>query len=151
MRAVFFFSSRRRHTRLTCDWSSDVCSSDLPSRATAILRSSVSESAAFLIKVATQDSDTELRKLAVARLGELAGEQALGTLRQTATSTDADTELQKQAVVAISRRPASESVPLLINIARTHAKPEIRRQAFVLLGRTNDPAAVEFLRSVLTK
>src|SRR6266571_6113439 len=24
----FFFSSRRRHTRLTCDWSSDVCSSD---------------------------------------------------------------------------------------------------------------------------
>src|SRR3954464_299503 len=26
----FFFSSRRRHTRLSCDWSSDVCSSDLP-------------------------------------------------------------------------------------------------------------------------
>src|SRR6267142_2111019 len=25
----FFFSSRRRHTSLTCDWSSDVCSSDL--------------------------------------------------------------------------------------------------------------------------
>src|SRR5438477_12900080 len=29
---VFFFSSRRRHTRLTCDWSSDVCSSDLEYR-----------------------------------------------------------------------------------------------------------------------
>src|SRR4051812_49701914 len=28
----FFFSSRRRHTRLTCDWSSDVCSSDLADR-----------------------------------------------------------------------------------------------------------------------
>src|SRR5262249_56369429 len=27
--AVFFFSSRRRHTRLVSDWSSDVCSSDL--------------------------------------------------------------------------------------------------------------------------
>src|SRR5215211_3195235 len=27
----FFFSSRRRHTRSLCDWSSDVCSSDLPS------------------------------------------------------------------------------------------------------------------------
>src|SRR5207237_6780320 len=26
----FFFSSRRRHTRFKCDWSSDVCSSDLP-------------------------------------------------------------------------------------------------------------------------
>src|SRR2546426_5301801 len=28
----FFFSSRRRHTRLQGDWSSDVCSSDLPRR-----------------------------------------------------------------------------------------------------------------------
>src|SRR2546429_2486270 len=28
-RVVFFFSSRRRHTRCSRDWSSDVCSSDL--------------------------------------------------------------------------------------------------------------------------
>src|SRR5689334_23706219 len=27
--SVFFFSSRIRHTRWNCDWSSDVCSSDL--------------------------------------------------------------------------------------------------------------------------
>src|SRR2546430_10275389 len=26
---LVFFSSRRRHTRFDCDWSSDVCSSDL--------------------------------------------------------------------------------------------------------------------------
>src|SRR5471030_1955466 len=30
---VFFFSSRRRHTRCLSDWSSDVCSSDLPGQA----------------------------------------------------------------------------------------------------------------------
>src|SRR5882762_7782360 len=29
MHCLFFFSSRRRHTRFKCDWSSDVCSSDL--------------------------------------------------------------------------------------------------------------------------
>src|SRR5207247_6420223 len=34
----FFFSSRRRHTRSTRDWSSDVCSSDLAT-ATATLTS----------------------------------------------------------------------------------------------------------------
>src|SRR5256885_9924003 len=34
---VFFFSSRRRHTRLQGDWSSDVCSSDLVPR--GIIRS----------------------------------------------------------------------------------------------------------------
>src|SRR6266568_4299758 len=35
----FFFSSRRRHTRWNCDWSSDVCSSDLlPSVEYAVLQ-----------------------------------------------------------------------------------------------------------------
>jgi HEAT repeat protein len=108
--------------------------------------------AQFLIRVATeQDADRELRKMAVMRLGEIAGEQALGTLRETLGRADADTQLQVQAVVAIGRRPAAESVPLLINVARTHPKPEVRKQAFIILGRTGDPAAVEFLKSVLTK
>ncbi len=106
---------------------------------------------AFLIRVASQDTDAEFRKTAVARLGEIAGEQATAALRRTATSLDADTELQRQAVSAIARRHNSEAVPLLIQIARTHAKPEIRKHAFVLLGRTGDPSAVEFLKSVLMK
>src|SRR5438034_9745040 len=33
----FFFSSRRRHTRSLCDWSSDVCSSDLTAKAEPLL------------------------------------------------------------------------------------------------------------------
>src|SRR3989339_1136938 len=33
----FFFSSRRRHTRLVSDWSSDVCSSDLMIRHTRLV------------------------------------------------------------------------------------------------------------------
>src|SRR5690606_39793330 len=32
---LFFFSSRRRHTRFSRDWSSDVCSSDLQQHQTA--------------------------------------------------------------------------------------------------------------------
>src|SRR5260370_15843076 len=39
----FFFSSRRRHTRFKCDWSSDVCSSDL--EAEEFLRGSFLEQA----------------------------------------------------------------------------------------------------------
>src|SRR5690348_18011938 len=34
---IIFFSSRRRHTRWTGDWSSDVCSSDLAYRSGALL------------------------------------------------------------------------------------------------------------------
>src|SRR5689334_1137044 len=33
----FFFSSRRRHTRWNCDWSSDVCSSDLGTKAADLI------------------------------------------------------------------------------------------------------------------
>src|SRR5688500_20199431 len=33
---MFFFSSRRRHTRLQGDWSSDVCSSDLERKIIAV-------------------------------------------------------------------------------------------------------------------
>src|SRR5262249_59978139 len=35
-RVFFFFSSRRRHTRLVSDWSSDVCSSDLARERAAV-------------------------------------------------------------------------------------------------------------------
>src|SRR5207302_8364034 len=37
----FFFSSRRRHTRFSRDWSSDVCSSDLPQTPSQARRRSV--------------------------------------------------------------------------------------------------------------
>src|SRR5207248_6183166 len=37
---VFFFSSRRRHTRSYGDWSSDVCSSDLKMASSATLTAS---------------------------------------------------------------------------------------------------------------
>src|SRR5215469_5184519 len=35
---IFFFSSRRRHTRSLRDWSSDVCSSDLPCKRSSTCR-----------------------------------------------------------------------------------------------------------------
>src|SRR5207253_7629825 len=39
-RCLFFFSSRRRHTRWPRDWSSDVCSSDLIQQAASYLAAS---------------------------------------------------------------------------------------------------------------
>src|SRR6266567_6813441 len=43
-RFMFFFSSRRRHTRFDCDWSSDVCSSDLLNGSPRIARHSCATS-----------------------------------------------------------------------------------------------------------
>src|SRR5688572_12301929 len=44
----FFFSSRRRHTRFDCDWSSDVCSSDLRGRDIHVALASTHTAAAIL-------------------------------------------------------------------------------------------------------
>src|SRR5207248_5788499 len=43
--SVFFFSSRRRHTRSYGDWSSDVCSSDLQRQKLSVIGSKVSRTA----------------------------------------------------------------------------------------------------------
>lgn len=107
--------------------------------------------AAFLINLAERDPDSEVRKQAIIQLGEIAGEQALGALSERVARADDNTEMQKAAVIAIGRRRASESVPLLINVARTHPKLEVRKQAFLQLGRSGDPSAVSFLKEVLLK
>src|SRR5437762_10058304 len=43
LRSLFFFSSRRRHTRYIGDWSSDVCSSDLSDDACFVRRSATGD------------------------------------------------------------------------------------------------------------
>src|SRR6267143_858716 len=55
----FFFSSRRRHTRWNCDWSSDVCSSDLVRHAL--------ESATFGTRVGQASRTTYGRAVALAQ------------------------------------------------------------------------------------
>src|SRR5260370_10256277 len=69
----FFFSSRRRHTRFKCDWSSDVCSSDL----SMILASSAStkqqldaEEAKIIDAMHTEDFRVAVKKFTSKRSEE---------------------------------------------------------------------------------
>src|SRR5260370_17819985 len=61
----FFFSSRRRHTRFKCDWSSDVCSSDLSASLILYNTCSIREKAAQKV---------------FSRLGEYRTKQAAGQI-----------------------------------------------------------------------
>src|SRR5205809_5194267 len=65
---LFFFSSRRRHTRCSRDWSSDVCSSDLLWNASffcgscAVLRrKALNEIGGVAVETVTEDAHTALR------------------------------------------------------------------------------------------
>src|SRR2546427_11510883 len=64
----FFFSSRRRHTRFDCDWSSDVCSSDLEFLAVA--------------------REAEARGYHTAWTGEVSGYDAISVMTLIASHTE---------------------------------------------------------------
>src|SRR5436853_5046429 len=55
---LFFFSSRRRHTRCLSDWSSDVCSSDLTGKTGT--PSAVTAGAGFTVTVNAVDANWNL-------------------------------------------------------------------------------------------
>src|SRR5688500_20406360 len=89
----FFFSSRRRHTRLQGDWSSDVCSSDLEGAAS--LMDAVEKS---LVGPRVLTEPTVRDRLRAAKVKELDGRIA----KLTATLTPGDVELDK--AIAARRR-----------------------------------------------
>ncbi len=105
----------------------------------------------FLIQIAEKETDREVRKQAIFWLGQKAGQRALEVLGTTVEKSDEDTEVQKQAVFSISQRKKDESVPMLIKIAKTHAKPEVRKQALFWLGQIDDERALELFKEILSK
>src|SRR5215204_6727882 len=56
----FFFSSRRRHTRSLCDWSSDVCSSDLHSGQIAFPGGKIDADDPSPLDTALREADEEI-------------------------------------------------------------------------------------------
>lgn len=62
-----------------------------------------------------------------------------------------DDEMRKQAVFVLSQRPRSESVPELIDLARTAKRPVIRREAIFWLGQTGDMRAADVYAELLKR
>ncbi|HEX8128331.1 MAG TPA: HEAT repeat domain-containing protein [Pyrinomonadaceae bacterium] len=113
------------------------------------MKSKQAEDKLFAVARGGDNSNAELRRHAIHMIGERAGKRSLDLLRETVESSSAETQVQVQAVHAISERPAEESVPLLIKIARTHPNQQVRRRAIHVLGESGDPRALEFFREVL--
>jgi hypothetical protein len=56
-----------------------------------------------------------------------------------------------QAVFALSQMPKAQSVPALLEVARTHRDPAIRRRAMFWLGQTDDPCALDLFVEILKR
>ena len=51
----------------------------------------------------------------------------------------------------MTQLPSDQGVPLLIQVARTHASAEVRKQAMFWLGQSKDQRALEFFEDVLRR
>ena len=103
-----------------------------------------------LFRIARTGKEPRSRGDALFWLAQRAGDKVAATIRER-VDQDPDTDVKKKAVFALSQLPKDEGVPLLIQVARSNANPEVRRQAMFWLGQTKDPRAVEFFAEILSK
>ena len=103
-----------------------------------------------LIRMAEKDSDAKVRSQAMFWLAQKAGEKAAGFL-SSAAQNDPEVEVKKKAVFALSQLPKDEGIPRLIQVAETNASREVRKQAIFWLGQSNDPRALKYLETVLSR
>ena len=101
----------------------------------------------LLLRVARDDSrGMNVRREALLWLGMGAVEH-LG-IEDTGKDTP-DDEMRTQAVFVLSQRPKSESVPTLMDLARSAKYPSAKRSAIFWLGQTGDPRAADVFAELL--
>jgi hypothetical protein len=101
----------------------------------------------FLLRVARDENrPSSIRKGALTWLASGVTEK-LGLV--DARSESDEDEVRDQVVFALSQRPKSESVPELIDLARTSKHPSARRSAIFWLGQTGDARAVDVYADLL--
>jgi HEAT repeat protein len=121
--------------------------------AVAVHGGSEEQAVDFLIGVAEKETDRENKRQAIFWLGQKAGKRSIDYLQSTLNSDSGDVEVQKQAVFAISQRDASEAIPILIKVAKTHPSLEVRKQAIFWMSQAEgeDERVVAFLKELLEK
>jgi HEAT repeats len=103
-----------------------------------------------LLVAARDGATTHVRGQALFWLAQRAGDKAVGAISD-AIARDPETSVKTRAVFALSQLPKAEGVPLLIQVARTHSNPAVRKQAMFWLGQSKDPRALKFFEEILFK
>jgi hypothetical protein len=106
----------------------------------------------WLLALARNGSESNrMREKAVFWLGQAAGREVTRQLSGLAADQTQNREVQEQAVFALSQRPREEGIPALLQIARTHRDPEVRKKAMFWLAQSRDPRAVDLFEEILRR
>ncbi|MEN8145535.1 MAG: HEAT repeat domain-containing protein, partial [Gemmatimonadota bacterium] len=106
--------------------------------------------AAWLMERALDaNEDIELRKIALHWAGQ-SGEVQMAALIALYDRTD-DRDVKEQLIFVYSRRDEAAAMDKLLEIARTEADPELRKNAIFWIGQSGDPRAEDVLLEILTQ
>ncbi len=103
----------------------------------------------LVIDAARNDKDPHIRGQALMWLAQRAVAQVSREAIQNAIASDPDSSVRDRAVSALSQMPNGEGVPILIDLAKNHKDPNVRKKAMQGLGQSKDPRALDFFASVL--
>src|SRR2546421_3001322 len=133
---VFFFSSRRRHTRSDRDWSSDVCSSDLfRGFAGQIVSGRVKQGD----RIRVLPSGRESR---VARIVTADGDLPAAVAGQSVTLTlDSEIDVSRGDVIAAGDSPPQVANQFEATIVWLHDAPMLQGRAYLMKAGTRTVAA----------
>ncbi len=104
-----------------------------------------------LVAIARTHPMSNTRNDAIFWLSQRAGDQLAAAAIVDAIERDPDTDVKKRAVFALSQLPKDESIPKLIDVAKSNKNAAVRQQAMFWLGQSNDPRALKFFEDVLLK
>jgi HEAT repeat protein len=103
----------------------------------------------LVIEAARHDKDAHIRGQALFWLAQRAAAQISKQAIQNAVDTDPDSAVRERAVFALSQLPNGGGIPMLIELAKTHRDPAVRKKAMFWLGQSKDPRALDFFAQVL--
>ena len=117
----------------------------------ALTRSPEADAIPAIVRVAHDDRSVRVRGQALFWLAKSAQSRVAGDAIRGAIDQDSDLQLKRKAVFALTQIPNHEGVPMLIEIARHHRDPQVRKEAMAWLGRSKDPRALQFFEEILTR
>jgi HEAT repeat protein len=94
---------------------------------------------AFLLKVARNDPEQQVRRAAVHQIGEFDGPNVVDELMKIYAS-DSAAEVKKAVLHALSETKSPGAQARLLNLARTEANPDLRKRAIHVLAERGEAA-----------
>jgi len=102
----------------------------------------------FLIGIAQNHGDTDVRKSAVEALGDMNDERAIDALSKAYDSTR-DEATKNEILDALSDADSPRALQKLMAVAQRDSSVKLRKRAIELLGESDDPVAVKFLEQLI--